>query len=144
MFKDLLNEMEGFKYQITVKVLLSKEKGNEDVEYSSVYFKSINKTVISSELTKSCEEVLYRTANWINEGSGWVTESINSEYMNISTYSPLIGSSFVKLPNELKNPKEGLINIKNNDNKCFPWCHVRHLNFIKKHPERIKTRQTTS
>ena len=136
--------MEGFKYQITVKVLLSKEKGNEDVEYSSVYFKSINKTVISSELTKSCEEVLYRTANWINEGSGWVTESINSEYMNISTYSPLIGSSFVKLPNELKNPKEGLINIKNNDNKCFPWCHVRHLNFIKKHPERIKTRQKTS
>ena len=23
----------------------------------------------------------------------------------------------------------GLINIKNNDNKCFLWCHVRHLNF---------------
>ena len=28
LFKDLLNEMKGFKYQITVKVLLSKEKGN--------------------------------------------------------------------------------------------------------------------
>ena len=26
LFKDLLNEMEGFKYQITVKVLLSKTK----------------------------------------------------------------------------------------------------------------------
>ena len=23
---------------------------------------------------------------------------------------------------------KGLINIKNNDNKCFLWCHVRHLN----------------
>ena len=37
----------------------------------------------------------------------------------------------------LKNPKKGLINIKNNDNKCFLWCHVRHLHLIKKHPERI-------
>ena len=30
-----------------------------------------------------------------------------------------------------------MINIKNNDNICFLWCHVRHLNLIKKHPERI-------
>ena len=47
------------------------------------------------------------------------------------------GSSFVELPNELKNAKNGLIDIKNNDNKCFLWCHVRHLKLIKKHPERI-------
>ena len=30
----------------------------------------------------------------------------------------------------------GLINI-NNDQKCFLWCHVRHLNAVKIHPERI-------
>ena len=53
-------------------------------------------------------------------------------------YSPLIGSSFVALPSELKKLKKGLINIKNSDNKCFLWCHVRHLNLIKKHLERIK------
>ena len=23
---------------------------------------------------------------------------------------------------------KGLINIRNDDNKCFLWCHVRHLN----------------
>ena len=32
------------------------------------------------------------------------------------------------LPNELKHPVKGLINIQNNDNICFMWCHVRHLN----------------
>ena len=32
---------------------------------------------------------------------------------------------------------KGLINIKNNDNKCFLWCHIRQLNSIKIHPERI-------
>ena len=32
---------------------------------------------------------------------------------------------------------KGLINIKNNDNKCFLWCHIRHLNLVKTHHERI-------
>ena len=32
---------------------------------------------------------------------------------------------------------KGLINIKNKDNKCFFWCHIRHLNLLKIHPERI-------
>ena len=43
----------------------------------------------------------------------------------------------MKLPAELKNPKKELINIKNNDEKCFVWCHVRHINPVKMHPERI-------
>ena len=30
-----------------------------------------------------------------------------------------------------------MINIKNNDNKCFLWCHVRHLNFVSKNRNRI-------
>ena len=110
LFKDLLNEMTGFKYQITVKVLLSKEKGNGDIEYSSVYFNSVTKTVINSEfsLDKSFQEILYRIANWIIEGSGWIIGSINGEYVNISMHNSLIGSSFVELPSELKNPKKRL------------------------------------
>ena len=39
---------------------------------------------------------------------------------------------------ELKSPKKGLINIKNKDEKCFLWCHVRHINPSNEHPERIK------
>ena len=97
--------MKGFKYQITVKVLSSKENQNEGTEYSSVYFNSTTKTVINSEfnLDKYFQEILYRIDNWINEGSDWKVESINGEYVNISMYSPLIESSFVELPSELRN-----------------------------------------
>ena len=28
--------------------------------------------------------------------------------------------------------------MKNNDNECFRWCHIRHLNPQNKHPQRIK------
>ena len=42
----------------------------------------------------------------------------------------------MKLPAELKIPKKGLINIKNNDQKCFLRCHVRHINPVKIHPQK--------
>ena len=38
LFKDLLNKMKGFKYQITVTVLLSKNKINGDIEYALSMF----------------------------------------------------------------------------------------------------------
>ena len=81
LFDDLLNEMKGFKHQISVKILLSKHKISEDIEYASVYFNSTTKTVINSEfnLDKSFQEILYRIDNWINEGSGLTVESINGE-----------------------------------------------------------------
>ena len=28
--------------------------------------------------------------------------------------------------------------MKNTDNECFRWCHIRHLNPQKKNPQRIK------
>ena len=90
-------------------------------------------------LENAFQEILYRIHNWINDGSGWVAELIESQYINISSYRPLLGSSVVKLPAELRNiyKKKILINIRNNNQKCFLWCHVRHINPVKIHPERI-------
>ena len=47
LFSDLLNETKGFKYQITVKILLKKYKLNGKVEFAPVYFNSVTKTVIT-------------------------------------------------------------------------------------------------
>ena len=46
LFKDLLIELKGFKYQITPCVLLSKTKATDLVEYRPVCFNSLTKTVI--------------------------------------------------------------------------------------------------
>ena len=56
---------------------------------------------------------------WINNGSGRNVESIESQYISISTYRPLSGISYIDLPVELRSPRKGLINIKNKDEKCF-------------------------
>ena len=83
-------------------------------------------------LDKSFQEILYRIDNWINEGSGWVIESVNKEYVNIFIFIPLSGNTYIELPRRLKNS-----NIKKSDNKCCLWCHIGHLNPLKIHPERI-------
>ena len=90
LFKGLLNELKGFKYQMTLAVLLSKIKNDKNIEYLPVYFNSTTKTVINSEfnLNQSFQEILYRIDNWINEGSGWITE-LTGFYLNVSAY-PLI------------------------------------------------------
>ena len=139
LFSNLINEIKGFKYQITLKVLLKKYKPNGEIEFTPVYFNSLTKLVINHryKLNKSFQEILYRIDAWINKGSGWIIESIESQYINIKTYKPLVGSSYIVLPIELRSPRKGLINIKNNDQKCFLWCNVRHINPTQEHPGRI-------
>ena len=139
MICDLLNETKGFKYQITVKVLLKKYKHDGEIEFAPVYFNSLTKTIINNrfKLENAFQEILYRVDCWINEGSGWIVELIESQYINISTYRQLLGSSYINLPIELRNPRKGLINIKNEDQKCFLWCHVGHISSAKEHPGRI-------
>ena len=107
LFNDLLNET-GFKYQITVKVLFKKYKSNGEIEFAPVYFNSSTKTIINRryKLDQSFQETLYRIDAWINRGSGWIIELIESQYINISTYRPLVGSSYIDLPIELKHPRK--------------------------------------
>ena len=80
---------------------------------------------------------MYSIDNWINEGSGWIVELIESQYIETSTYKPLSGRFYIKLPAELGSWKKGLINIKNIDQKFFLWYHVRHFNAVKIHPGRV-------
>ena len=140
LFSDLLYETKGFKYQITVKVLLKKYESNGEIEFAPVYFNLVSKLVINHrfKLGEPFQKILYMIDAWINEGSGWIIESIESQYINISTYRPLLGNSYIELPMELRSRRKGLINIRNNDQKCFLWCHVRHINPSKEHPGEIK------
>ena len=138
----LLDEMKGLKYVETVKVTFNKISDGEIVE-NPAYFNSkaqtiINNTEINEALQMSKQNILNLISQWISEGSGWTIQSVDSHYLNIAKYEPMKGSSYIKLPNELRNSKKGLINMKNEDNECFRWCHIRHINPQEKYPQRIK------
>ena len=121
LLSNLLNETKAFKCQITVKVLLKKYKLNGEIEFAPVSLNSSTKTVINNrfKLENSVQEMLYMINIWTNYGSGWIVKSVESQSINISTYRPLSGGSYISLRAELKSQRKGLIHIKNKDQKCF-------------------------
>ena len=138
----ILTSMKGLKFVETLKVTFKKQDGDGTL-YKTAYFNSkpktiINNTEINEALQLSKQQILNMIAQWISEGSGWTIESVDNHYLNIVQYQPMKGSSYIKLPQELRNSAKGLINMKNKDNECFRWCHIRHLNPQDIHPERIK------
>ena len=59
--------------------MLKKYKSNGEIEFASVYFNSVTKTVINHRfrLESSFQEILYMIDVWINNGSDWNVESID-------------------------------------------------------------------
>ena len=111
-----------------------------------VYFNSkaqiiMNISDIKPNLEMSLENKMNDVAEWLKEGSGWTTDGVLEHYFNLVNYKPLEGKSYIPLPKELQNSLKGLINLKNEDNECFRWCHIRHLNPQDVHPERIKKKR---
>ena len=68
----------------------------------------MTKTVINHRfrLKNYFQESFYMIDVWINKGSDWNVESSESQYINISTYRPLSGSSYMDLLIELRRPKK--------------------------------------
>ena len=61
------------------------------------------------------------------EGTGWYFHSVICLELHTAEWAPLSGSSYIELPEYLKN-KKAITNMKNDDNKCFLWCVLRALN----------------
>ena len=124
-----LKTMKAFKFIETLEVTFEKDTINSKTGKRV----SINKTAffngkakiitkvddLEPELNMSRQEILNMIDKWASEGSRWVIDRIDNHYINVTIYKPLNGSSYMELPTELRNPKKGLINIKNKDDECF-------------------------
>ena len=80
------------------------------------------------------EENYENITNYNTNGSGWVFKKVNNLDIHMVEFVPLRGNNFIKLPDVLTK-KHAIINIKNEDNRCFKWSVV--LNPIVKNAGRI-------
>ena len=108
--------MKGLKFIETLRVTF-KKFANSEIVFKTAYFNSnpqtiINNVEIPKALQLSKERILNIIAQWISEGSGWTIESVDNHHLNILQYKPMNGSSYIKLPQELRNSAKGLINMK--------------------------------
>ena len=112
----ILASKKGLKFIETLKVTFNKQT-KDRITQKTAYFNSkpqeiTNNVMVVEALKLSKDQILNIIAQWISEGSGWTVESVDDHFLNIVEYTPLNGSSYIKLPSELNNPKKGLINLK--------------------------------
>lgn len=135
---ETVRNMHGIKVNIAFQINFTKDKTSQ-----TAYSKSKPKTIIHENetlevLNDVTNELLNKIAEWILQGSGWVIESISLHRITIIRYKPLRASSYLPLPDIIKNRK-GLIKVKNeNDNECFRWFHLAYM-----FPAQEKTQKIT-
>ena len=58
--------------------------------------------------------------------------------LNMGRYKPLRGRGYLELPKAIKGNK-AILNIQNNDDKCFLWCILAALHPLdyEDHPNRV-------
>ena len=82
------------------------------------------------------DRVLESMATFQMRGSNWTFKSIICLEIHTVAYEPLKGNSYIQLPNKLAQ-KKAIINMKNEDDKCFTWSVLRALNPVESNAERI-------
>ena len=112
--------------------------------------------LISCQIDKVTKSFEILTENDVEIVLNEIIKTVNSNFEKISTHTKYkflcyrkvevnifkyqalkkhVGS-YIKLPKS--SQRQGLINIKNNDNYCFIWSYIRYLNPQLKDPNRIK------
>ena len=137
----LIGSINSFKIQFCLACTFRKEV-DETLTYTLGYFITEN-YIITAATDKSTiiNRMVERLENKINDfegiGSGWVLDEIDRLDLRIGQYNPLYGGCHKKLPKKLQ-AKKAIINIQNDDQKCFLWSVCAYLFPVEFHPERVK------
>ena len=135
-----LQKFRGAKVQLLMLTEYVKKKPNSFFnEYSDVWINSTLKTIIQSDVEEKVDgliqDVIKSAENPKLNGSGWSFNKIIEFQIRIAQWIPLFGGSYCEIPSELKNTK-AIINIKNDDDKCFLWSIMRHDYPVEKNQQR--------
>ena len=87
-----------------------------------------------NQMADEIEEEIQKVEN--AEGSGYTFVIVIKLVLHTTKWEPLYGSSYIPLDPYLAN-KKAIINMKNEDDKCFMWCVLRALYPKDKNAERI-------
>ena len=87
-----------------------------------------------NEMKDEIEEEIQKVQN--AEGSGWQFLKVIKLVLHTTKWEPIYGSSYIPLDPYLAN-KKAIINMQNEDDKCFMWSVLRALYPKNKNAERI-------
>ena len=75
--------------------------------------------------------------DFVKNGSDWFLIAVKELRVHFAHFTPLQGGSFLPLPKCLNHKRSGLINIKNQDDKCWLYNNICHFHKPNHHKERV-------
>ena len=135
---NIFNSNRNIKTILYLHVLMSQGERIQEFAFHSKGLKLILEGTDENEIYDEMVEEILEEIDMARdaEGSGWRFEKVEKLVLHTTRWEPVNAGSYIELPQELKNRK-AIINMKNQDDKCFMWCVLRALNLKDNHPERI-------
>ena len=138
---NVLDSNRGIKAILYLKCIMSQETHSGIVSREFAFHSAIKLILENTDVEEVFNEMVDEIKTEIQrtesaQGSGWYLESIINLTLHTAKWDPLNAGSYIDLPPNLKN-KKAIINMQNQDDKCFLWCVLRALNPKNNHPERV-------
>ena len=135
---NIFNSNRNIKTILYLHVLMSQGERIQEFAFHSKGLKLILEGTDESEIYDEMAVEILEEIDKAREaeGSGWRFEKVIKLVLHTTRWEPVNAGSYIELPQELKN-KKAIINMKNQDNKCFMWSVLRALNPKDKNAERI-------
>ena len=135
---NIFNSNRNIKTILYLHVKMSQGERMEEFAFHSKGLRIIlDGTNVNDAYDEMVEEILEeKDKAEMAEGSGWRFEKVIKLVLHTTRWDTINAGSYIELPQALKN-KKAIINMKNQDDKCFLWSVLRALNPKDNHPERI-------
>ncbi|XP_022784021.1 uncharacterized protein LOC111324675 [Stylophora pistillata] len=138
---NLLNTQKNIKIKFIFRCEMIRKNSDGEIQHTTAYLSTSQKIVFQEtdreELYEECVEKMIKSLEkFERNGSGWKFHRVEGLDLHMVKYTPLKGSSYIKLPKHLAD-KKAIINMENEDDECFKWCVTRAFNPVQSHPSRI-------
>ena len=121
--KEEIKALNEVKFQLALKVQLRKDNPDGSEEYVSPVMRhkqltALQNSEIDGALNQAFPAIQETLEKWTQRGSGWVVDQVETLWLDIARYQPLIGGSYIPLPAAVRN-KKAVVNVKNKGDNCF-------------------------
>ena len=131
--KEFLRNHRNIKVRFVLVCLMEQITGDRKLSLTvrdKAYFNSdtyinLESTDVKKILTEVIRAIIEKITIYQQNGSGWYFKEIVHLEIHTVDFTPMRGSSYIRLPDWITK-KKAILNIKNKD-KCFPWCVLRYL-----------------
>jgi len=150
-----LSSMKSLKVKLSYIGLFVKPKFEESVEdkvreifagededemneknFRSKMYEVVSEDEIDDAMNHALTDLIKEIEEFSAHGSAWLFRRNKKLDINLYSFKPIRGSSFIELPPIIAN-KQACINIKNKDLKCFLYCVIAHDHPQKRNPNRV-------